>query len=143
MRVSTVARLMGVGMVMAGGLTVAAPASAPTLAALTRIEPGQWQLKAAGSSAAPNIQCIGDADMLIQFGHAGPQCQRFIIANEANLATVHYTCPGTGHGQTSVRVTTPRNFSLDTQGIINGAPFEEQYEARRIGACPLAAGTPH
>lgn len=140
MRVGIVARLAGAGMLMASGLAVAAPVRAPTLSALAQIEPGQWQLKTAGSSAAPSTLCIANADMLIQYGHATLQCQRFIIANEANLATVHYTCPGTGHGQTSVKVTTARNFSLDTQGIINGAPFEEQYEARRIGACP-ANGT--
>ncbi|BCA57383.1 hypothetical protein HMP06_0152 [Sphingomonas sp. HMP6] len=134
-----VVRLAGAGVLMAGGLAVAAPARAPTLSALTKIEPGQWQLKTAGSSAAPSTLCISDADTLIQYGHGTLQCQRFVIANEANLATVHFTCPGTGHGQTSVKVTTARNFSLDTQGIINGAPFEEQYEARRVGACPASA----
>ncbi|WP_404370951.1 DUF3617 domain-containing protein [Sphingomonas sp. MMS24-J45] len=127
---------------MTGALAAAAPARAPTLTALTQIEPGQWQFKSAGSSAAPSTSCIADADTLIQYGHASLQCQRFIIANEANIATVHFTCPGSGHGRTSVKVTTARNFSLDTQGIINGAPFEEQYEARRIGACP-ANGAAH
>ncbi|WP_353203124.1 hypothetical protein [Sphingomonas sp.] len=141
MRAGIVARFAGVSVMMAGGLATAAPAGAPTLAAVARIEPGQWQLKALDSAAAPSTLCIGDADMLIQYGHAGVQCQRFIIANEVNLATVHYTCPGTGHGQTSVKVTTPRNFSLETQGILNGAPFEQQYEARRLGACPANAAT--
>lgn len=135
MRAGILARFAGVGLVMTGGLATAAPAGGPTLPALTRIEPGQWQLKTYGSAAAPTTLCIGDADALIQYGHSNLQCQRFVIANDANLATVHYTCPGTGHGQTSVKVITPRNFSLDTQGIINGAPFEEQYEARRIGSC--------
>jgi hypothetical protein len=139
MRAGTLARRVIAGLMMTVGLATVAPAGAPTLAAVARIEPGQWQLKALGSSATPNTVCIGDADMLIQYGHSNAQCQRFIIANEANVATVHYTCPGTGHGQTSVKVLTPRNFSLETQGIINGAPFEEQYEARRIGACPANA----
>ena len=139
MRAGILARLVGVGLMMTTGLATAAPAGGPTLAAVARIEPGQWQLKTAGSSATPSTLCIADADMLIQYGHASLQCQRFIIANEASLATVHYTCPGTGHGQTSVKVTTARNFSLETQGIINGAPFEESYEARRIGACPVNA----
>lgn len=141
MRVGTLACRIGAGLLMTAGLAAAAPAAAPTLAAVARIEPGQWQLKARDSAAVPSTLCIGDADMLIQYGHTGVQCQRFVIANEVNLATVHYTCPGTGHGQTSVKVTTPRNFSLETQGIINGAPFEEQYEARRIGACPVNAAT--
>ena len=60
--------------------------------------------------------------------------------DEANLATVHYTCPGTGHGQTTFKITTARNFTLETQGILNGAPFDEQYEARRTGVC--APGAP-
>jgi len=133
------ARLAGAGLIMAVGLATAAPASGPALAAVARIEPGQWQLKPRGSDAAPRTVCIADAEVLIQYGHSSAGCQRFIIANEANLATVHYTCPGTGHGQTSVKVLTPRNFTLDTQGIVNGAPFDDQFEARRLGACPAGA----
>lgn len=141
MRTGTLARLGVAGLMLVSGLAVAAPAGGPALAAVARIEPGQWQLKALGSDAAPRTVCIGDAESIIQYGHANAQCQRFVIANDVNVATVHYTCPGIGHGQTSVKVATPRNFNLETQGIVNGAPFDEQYEARRLGACPSGAVT--
>ena len=135
------ARLMGAGLLTTGGLTTAAPAGGPELAAVARIEPGQWQLKPPGSDAAPRNVCIGDPDVLIQYGHSSTGCQRFVIANEANLATVHYTCPGTGHGQTSIKITTPRSFNLATQGVVNGAPFDDQFEARRLGECTPGAAT--
>jgi hypothetical protein len=84
MRAGIFARSVGVSVMMAGGLAAAAPADAPALAAVARIERGQWQFKTLGSDAAPSMVCIGDADMLIQYGHTGVQCQRFVIANEVN-----------------------------------------------------------
>ena len=139
MRVGRKLCLHAAGAMLAGGLAVAAVAGGTALTAVARIEPGLWQLKTAGSDAPPRALCIGDAAVLIQYGHSNVQCQRFVIADEANLATVHYTCPGTGHGQTSFKITTARNFTLETQGILNGAPFDEQYEARRTGACAPGA----
>ena len=138
MQVGTMARLAVAGSLLGAGLA-AAPAAAPTLAAVARIEPGQWQLRPLDGDAPPRALCIADATMLIQYGHADVRCQHFVIANDANLATVHYTCTGTGHGQTSVKVATPRSFNLDTQGVLNGAPFDEHYEARRLGVCLSAA----
>ena len=139
MRVAMATGLCLAGAGLVGALAVGASAGGPTLAAVARIEPGLWQLKATGSDAPPRNLCIADAAVLIQYGHGNAQCQRYVIADEPNLATVHYTCPGTGHGQTSVKVTTPRNFTLETQGILNGAPFDEQYEARRTGVCAPGA----
>ena len=57
-----------------------------------------------------------------------------MITNDTNTTTLHYACRGS-HGQTTVKVATPRSFNLETQGIINGAPFEDEYEARLIGSC--------
>jgi hypothetical protein len=127
------------GLVAMSGLAVAAPVAAPTLAALARIEPGQWQFKPLDSDTPPRSVCIGDPRPLLQFGHGGAQCQHTVLVNDANLATVSYVCPGTGHGQTNVKVATQRNFNLETQGILGGAPFDEQYEARRTGDCVAGA----
>lgn len=138
MRVLNVVRA-AMGLAMTGGLAIAAPAAAPTLAAVARIEAGQWQLKPIDGSSAPRTVCIGDARVLIQYGHSSAQCQHSVVANDANVATVQYACPGVGHGLTSLKVATQRNFNLETQGILNGAPFDEQFEARRIGACPAGA----
>ncbi|GHH11673.1 hypothetical protein E2E30_10985 [Sphingomonas sp. AAP5] len=138
MQVRNVVRAMIAGLAATGGLAAAAPAGAPTLAALARIEPGEWQFKALDSDAPPRSICIADARPLIQFGHGNAQCQHKVLVDDANVARVTYVCPGTGHGQTSVKVATQRNFNLETQGILSGAPFDEQYEARRVGDC--AAG---
>lgn len=135
-----VARVMAAGLAMMSGLALAAPAGAPPiLTALTRIEPGQWQFRPLDSDAASRSLCIDDPRPLLQFGHGGVQCHHTVLVNDANLATVSYVCPGTGHGQTNVKVATQRNFNLETQGILGGAPFDEQYEARRTGECAAGA----
>ncbi|WP_332794155.1 DUF3617 domain-containing protein [Sphingomonas sp. RB3P16] len=126
-------------LVLVGGIAAAKPTGGPPLAAIARIEAGQWQLKPIDSSSPPRMVCIGDARALIQFGHGSTPCQHTVVSNDANVATVQYACPGIGHGLTSVKVATQRNFNLETQGILNGAPFDEQYEARRVGACPAGA----
>lgn len=135
MQVRNVVHAMIAGLAATGGLAVAAPAGAPTMAALARIEPGQWQFRALDGDTPARSVCIVDPRPLIQFGHGGAQCQHTVLVDDANIARVSYVCPGTGHGQTSVKVATQRNFNLETQGILGGAPFDEQYEARRTGDC--------
>jgi hypothetical protein len=111
------------------------------LAALTQIELGQWQFKERGSAPTAQSLCVSDPTVLLQLGHRGAQCSRFVIADMPGVATVHYTCRGAGHGRTTVSVETPRLIHLQTQGIANGEPFDFDYEARRTGSCsPSAAG---
>ena len=137
MTISNVARVALTGLVLVGGLTAA---GGPTLTALGRIEQGQWQIKAIGADTPPRTACLTDMNVLIQYGHGNGQCQRSIVTNDYNTTTVHYVCAGAGHGQTSIKVATPRAFNLDTQGILSGAPFDESYEARRTGTCGAGAG---
>jgi hypothetical protein len=112
------------------------PATAPTLVALSAIEPGQWQLRALDTGGSPaSSMCVSDPRSLIQIRHKQAQCSRFVIANDARTATVHYTCPGAGHGQTTIRVETPRLIQIDSQGIAERSPFSLRMEARRTGAC--------
>ena len=113
--------------------SVAGAAQAPRLAALSAITPGQWQLTETGG-AARSI-CVPDPLMLLQIEHGAAQCSRFVIADDRRSATVHYTCPGSGHGRTTISVVDGDQFHLQTQGIHDGAPFDTDYEARRIGAC--------
>ncbi|MFA6122457.1 DUF3617 domain-containing protein [Sphingomonas sp.] len=141
MRIAKLARAGAVAALTVAGLAAAGPASGPALIAVARIEPGQWQIKEMGSDSGARTLCVADPSSLIQYGHSAVQCQRFIIENEPDIATVHYTCPGNGHGRTTFKVATPRAFNLDTQGIVSGAPFDYHYEARRIGACPPGAST--
>lgn len=141
--VQRIARRGLAGLLLAAGLVTAAPARAPQLAVLARIETGQWQLRESGSTAAGRSICVSDPAVLLQIGHVGAQCSRFVIADTPDSATVHYTCPGAGHGRTALTLETPRLLRLQTQGMAGGAPFDLDYEARRVGACAPKALAAH
>ena len=141
--IQRIARRGLAGLLLAAGLGTAAPARAPQLAVLTRIEAGQWQLREAGSTTPARSICVADPAILLQIAHVGAQCSRFVIADTADSATVHYTCPGAGHGRTALTMETPRLIHLQTQGIAGGAPFDLDYEARRTGACAPKALAAH
>jgi hypothetical protein len=113
----------------------AVPAQAPSLAMLDQLEKGQWQLKERDSSVIVETLCVGDARRMIQVYHPRNNCSRYVIEDGAKSVTVHYTCPGAGHGRTSIRSETNRLVQIDTQGITDGKPFSQAIEARRIGAC--------
>ena len=113
----------------------AVPAQAPSLAMLDRLEKGSWQLRERGQSAVLQTICVGDARRMIQIYHARATCSRYIIEDTPGSVTVHYTCPGAGHGRTSIRSETNRLVQIDTQGIADGKPFSQAIEARRAGAC--------
>lgn len=111
----------------------AAPQRHPAVTALNGFELGQWQLKN-GEGAVRRI-CLKDRWTVLQLMHGGTQCEHFVMENTSLAATIRYTCPAHGHGRTTLSVETPRLLSIDTSGIADGAPFEEQFEARKVGAC--------
>lgn len=113
----------------------AVPAQAPSLAMLDRLEKGSWQLRERGKDAVLQTACLGDARRLIQVHHPRANCSRYIIEDTPGSVTVHYTCPGAGHGRTSIRSETNRLVQIDTQGIADGKPFSQAIEARRMGPC--------
>lgn len=113
----------------------AVPAQAPSLAMLDRLEKGQWQLRERGSDTVLQSLCVGDARRMIQVYHPRSGCSRYVIEDTPNAVTVHYTCPGAGHGRTSIRAETNRLVQIDTQGIAEGKPFSQAIEGRRVGAC--------
>jgi hypothetical protein len=102
---------------------------------LDTLEKGSWELRQRGNSALVRTLCLGDARAFIQLQHPRTGCSRYVIADGAEEVTVHYTCPGAGHGRTTVRHETNRLVQIDTQGIAGGAPFSFAYEARRTGGC--------
>ena len=120
-------------------VAIAVPAMAQggqRLAAISKLEPGLWQLRDLDrSSATPQSICVADPAMLMQVQHRNSPCSRLVVANRADGATVHYTCPANGFGQTSVRVETSHLARIDTQGIRDNEPFAYRAEARRVGAC--------
>jgi hypothetical protein len=112
----------------------AQPAIAPTLIALGQIETGQWQLRSRDSSLDRSV-CVSDPRTLLQVRHGAAVCSRFVIANDVRATTIHYTCPGAGHGQTTLRVETPRLIQIESQGIAEKEPFSIRLEGRRVGSC--------
>ena len=113
----------------------AVPAQAPSLAMLDRLEKGSWQLRERGKDSVLQTMCLGDARRMIQIEHPRANCSRYIIEDTPNSVTVHYTCPGAGHGRTTIRSETNRLVQIDTQGIAQGRPFSQAIEARRTGGC--------
>lgn len=113
----------------------AVPAQAPSLAMLDRLEKGSWQLRERGKDAVLQTVCLGDARRMIQVYHPQQGCSRYVIEDTPASVTVHYTCPGAGHGRTTIRSETNRLVQIDTQGIADGRPFSQAIEARRAGGC--------
>jgi len=103
------------------------------LAALGAIEQGQWQLSETGGGAQK--MCLSNPAVLLQLRHPGAGCTQVVIENSRDVATVHYTCPGHGYGRTTVSVETARLIRVDTQGVVDGAPFASEFEGRKLGAC--------
>ena len=104
--------------------------------AMMTVQPGLWTIHALdrGESDVPAF-CVTDTARLLQFRHPGQTCSRFIIADTSRVATIQYTCPGNGWGRTSVRIISPGQLRLDTQGIADNAPFALAAEAKRVGEC--------
>lgn len=116
---------------------LATAADAPPLVALAQLQPGKWLLTSRNSTFESRSVCIGDAKVLLQIRHpVSTTCNRFVVANDPQRAVVSYSCPGTGNGLTTVRVETPRLAQIETQGVLNGSPFDLAIEARRTGECP-------
>ena len=122
---------------LAGVLAAAGPVFAlalPKLEALSKLEPGRWQLRDPEGRPARSI-CLGDPAALVQIEHGGVSCGQEVLASEPGAATVQYTCPGRGFGHTNIQVDTPRLARIDTQGLVDGRPFSYRVEARKVGSC--------
>lgn len=103
------------------------------ITALRAIERGEWQLKT--PRGAVRKLCLTNPAQLLQIQHGATQCQQFVMENTTRSATVRYTCTGHGHGRTTLTVETTRLINIDTQGVIDGAPFSEVFEGRLTGRC--------
>jgi hypothetical protein len=126
----------------AGVLSAAAPVApaANDLPALANLESGQWALVSRENPSASRKLCVADPRTLLQLEHRNANCSRYVIANGPREVTVHYKCPGQGHGRTTIRVESPRLAQIETQGIAGGSPFSESFEGRRAGECPEVTG---
>jgi hypothetical protein len=131
--------LIPMTLVLAGAATplFGQPDTSQSLAALSTLQPGMWEFKSRDDSAANRSICVSDPRAMLQLRHGAAQCSRFVIQNDQRVATVHYSCPNAGHGQTTLRVETPRLVQVESQGIANKAPFAFTAEGRRVGACAV------
>lgn len=128
-------RWIAIAFALASGAAVAQPAAAPTLMAMRGVAAGNWSLRAVGSAEAARASCFTDTAAFLRLRLRTVQCSRFVIEDTPRLSTVHYTCPGIGHVRTTIHVDTPRSLRIESEGIADGMPFADAYEARRIGGC--------
>ncbi len=130
MALRRVARVMAAGVAL---LLVANGAPSQRARVLDTIERGQWQL--AEREGAVRKLCFKAPVDFVQLQHGPKACDQVVIAEDSRGATIRYSCAGHGHGRTTVTVETPRLVRIETQGVADGAPFDYEFEARRIGGC--------
>lgn len=118
----------------ATGLLTPATAQAPSLAMLSALEDGQWEIRFRDGRESRRM-CLRSGAELIQLQHSGPACSRFIVDDGASEVTVQYTCKGNGYGRTNIRRESASLVQIDSQGIAAGLPFAFTAEARRVGPC--------
>lgn len=121
------------------GISVSAPAQAPSLAMFQRLEKGLWELSERDRAGARHVVqsvCLGDARRhLVQVQHPSSDCSQYVISDQPDQITISYSCRNTGQGRTSVRAETSRVVQISTQGFLNGQPFSQSLEGRRIRSC--------
>ena len=117
-------------------LLVAIPfaAHAVELGMLDGLAKGTWNLRIRDDGSEQRI-CVRDGRELIQLRHKQAGCSRFVVRDEANEVVVQYTCRGNGYGRTSIRREGNGLVPVQSQGVIDGAPFSISGEARHGGSC--------
>lgn len=103
------------------------------LVALKAVERGQWNLRSPDGRLRK--LCVTDPAALLQIRHAANNCSHVVMDNTPRTATIRYSCTGHGQGRTTITVETSKLLQIDTQGVADGIPFAEEYEARLIGRC--------
>jgi hypothetical protein len=118
----------------ATGLLTPAAAQAPSLAMLSALDDGQWELRFRDGRESRRV-CVRSGLELIQLQHSSQGCSRFVVEDGASQVTVQYTCKGNGYGRTNIRREGSDLVQIDSQGIAGGLPFSFSAEARRVGPC--------
>ncbi len=122
------------GSLYATGLLSPAAAQGPSLAMLTALDDGQWEVRFRDGVRSKRI-CVHSGLELIQIQHGPASCSRFVVDDGPTAVTVQYTCRGDGYGRTTIRKENSSLVQIDSQGIASGLPFEFSAEARRVGTC--------
>lgn len=119
---------------LVAGMLTPAVAQAPTLAMLSRLDRGLWELRYRPDNRVERF-CVRDGVDFIQLRHPNDNCSRFVVEDTADRVTVQYTCRGRGYGRTFVRRENGTLAQIQSQGLINGQPFDIAAEARWVGRC--------
>lgn len=127
--------VLGMAGVLVGMVVAPATAQTPELAMLGGLRSGGWELKIRGAAGQPNKICLRNGRELIQIRHRTQVCNRVVVEDGANAVTVHYSCPGSGYGQTTIRRESAQLVQISTQGVEGKAPFNFNAEGRYTGAC--------
>lgn len=131
--ISKLARAGAIG--VAATLAVAASAAnAPELAMLDSLTKGSWSLRIRDDGSQQRV-CVRSGQEFIQLRHTQPGCSRFVVKDTPEEVVVQYTCRGNGYGRTSIRREGNALVQIQSQGIIDGAPFAISGEARHAGSC--------
>jgi hypothetical protein len=117
----------------AAALVLPIVAQSAELAMLDTLTKGAWNFRI--RDGAQQRICVREGTELIQIRHKQPGCSRFVVQDGPEEVIVQYTCRGNGYGRTSIRREANGLVQIDTQGIIDGAPFALSGEARHSGPC--------
>lgn len=125
---------LGAGFMLAANGPVNAPAASARVAVLDRFERGDWEVRFRPDKARRRI-CMRNGRPLIQLRHPVRDCRQLVVSETGDRVTVHYTCPGHGYGRTEIWRENGRLAQIQSQGIVDGEPFDFSAEARRVGSC--------
>lgn len=117
----------------------AAATAAEKPKALAAAAPGLWELTGVQGAKTPVRECLASLAALGQYEHRAKSCKATTLSDNGKVTVINYTCGPSDFGRTSIKVITPRNLKVDTQGIADGLPFGYTIEARRVGECKAAA----
>ncbi|GAA0745725.1 hypothetical protein GCM10009075_30550 [Sphingomonas trueperi] len=112
------------------GAAAARPVDVP---AINLIQKGKWVAR--DSEGNERVMCVRDPYQVLRPEKVTTPCQNVVLESAASRATVRSVC--TGHGTMLTRITTdtPRQVTVEMQGVIDGQPFSETYDAKRVGDC--------
>lgn len=105
-----------------------------SLTMLDTLDRGGWELRYRDGSTPRNL-CVRSGREFIQLRHGDSGCNRFVVEDGQNEVTVQYTCRGNGYGRTHIRKEGNKLVQIDSQGIVDGRPFQFSAEARYTGRC--------
>lgn len=131
------AAVAGLGLVTAGAAAQQQPRSAAHRAvdvpALNIVQKGKWAVR--DTEGGERSICLRDPYQILRPERVTTPCQHVLMESASSRATVRTTCTGHGTMLTRLTVDTPRQVTVEMQGVIDGQPFSETYDAKRVGEC--------